>query len=114
MSLRIRLNVFITLLFLLALVLGVVLVIYNTRHAMQGELVSTANLTLELLGRTLASPNQPDYAYDDSRLFERIKVLENTRHLCVGLYDEAGTRRRKAVVVPATRPRQRQVGFDGS
>ncbi|HKF94454.1 MAG TPA: hypothetical protein VKB96_07615, partial [Gammaproteobacteria bacterium] len=105
MSLRIRLNVFITLLFLLALVLGVVLVIHNTRHAVQDELVSTANLILELLGRTLASPNQPGYVYNDSRLFERISVLENTRHLCVGLYDEVGTPSAQSTGCTATRPR---------
>ncbi len=45
MSLRARLNLFITMLFLLALMLGVVLVIHNTRRAVQDELESTANLT---------------------------------------------------------------------
>ncbi|MBA3563798.1 MAG: hypothetical protein H0W33_07280 [Gammaproteobacteria bacterium] len=88
MSLRFRLNLVITLLFLFALVLGVALVIQNTRRAVQDELQSTANLTLQLLGETIASLE--GNADGQSRLVERINALDDTRHLCVGLYDKSG------------------------
>lgn len=87
MSLRSRLNLFITALFLLALMLGVALVINNTRRAVQDELQSTANLTLQLLGETIASARG---AGEDASLVARVNALENTRHLCVGLYDQQG------------------------
>lgn len=89
MSLRFRLNLIITGLFLLALMLGVALVIHNTRRAVQDELQSTANLTLQLLGETIATLNATGNANGDPSLVERIKALENTRHLCIDLYDQA-------------------------
>jgi two-component system sensor histidine kinase UhpB len=91
MSLRFRLNLFITLLFLLVLVLGVVLVIHNTRRAVRDELQSTANLTLQLLGETITTLEATGDTRDEQGLIARVTSLENTRHLCVGLYDEQGT-----------------------
>jgi two-component system sensor histidine kinase UhpB len=88
MSLRFRLTLFITGLFLLALVLGIALVIHNTRRAVQDELQSAASLTLQLLGETIASLEATDAADARSRLVERVNALENTRHLCVGIYDQ--------------------------
>jgi two-component system, NarL family, sensor histidine kinase UhpB len=90
LSLRARLNLFITVLFLLALMLGVVLVIHNTRRAVQDELESTAHLTLQLLGDTIVSSRVAGTATNDPDLVARINALGNVRHLCVAIYDEQG------------------------
>jgi two-component system sensor histidine kinase UhpB len=90
MSLRVRLNLFITGLFLLALLLGIALVIHNTRRAVQEELQSTTNLTLQLLGETIASLEATGGTYGWPRMVKHLNALEKTRHLCVGIYDQEG------------------------
>lgn len=90
MSLRFRINLSITLLFLLALLLGLSLAINNTRRAVQEELQSTVTLTLQLLGETIAALEPRDNPQAKARLVERVNALENIRHLCIGLYGENG------------------------
>jgi two-component system sensor histidine kinase UhpB len=90
MSLRFRLNLIITALFLFALLLGVALVIQNTRRAVQDELQSTVNLTSQLLGEAIASLEASGNVSRELALIQRINRLENTRHLCIGIYDRAG------------------------
>ncbi|MBA2490524.1 MAG: sensor histidine kinase [Gammaproteobacteria bacterium] len=90
MSLRFHLNLLITLLFLLALLLGLFLAINNTRRAVQDELQSTVTLTVQLLGETIAALEPQGNPRVRTRLVERIDALENIRHLCIGLYGEKG------------------------
>ena len=55
MSLRVRLNLLITTLFLVILLGSSFYVIHNARIAVKGEMESTANLTLQLMESMLAS-----------------------------------------------------------
>lgn len=89
MSLRTRLSVIITLLFLLVSALGVGLVIRNARQAVHQELESTANLAIQLLGEIArTSPVGSDPRGWD--WFQRVNRLDNVRHLCISILDESG------------------------
>lgn len=85
MSLRVRLNILITLCFALVLLFGSVFVVNNARHAVHEELTSTANLTIQLIEVALAlADNGP--AQLPPELLDRIVGLGGTRHLDVEIY----------------------------
>jgi two-component system, NarL family, sensor histidine kinase UhpB len=90
MSLRFRLNLLITLMFLLILSAGALLVIQHARGAVEDETRSTANLTLNLLevalsrGSAEASPLEAILAH--------LARFEETRHLHIDLLRPDGTR----------------------
>jgi len=79
MSLRFRLNLLITCVFLVLLAAGVVLVIQNARNAVSEEMQSTANLALNLLDVSVAGTASDSDTR--SALVERLRELEKTRHL---------------------------------
>lgn len=84
MSLRVRLNILITLLFALILVAGSFYVINNARSAIKDEMQSVAKLTLQLLEIALQSNTGNSYEIQASVL-QRIVNLESTRHLEIEL-----------------------------
>jgi two-component system sensor histidine kinase UhpB len=89
MSLRFRLNLLLSVMFVTILVLGIVLVIGNARRAVLEETESTARLALQLLEAAYQSADEAGVAALQSRLREQLAELESARHLQVSLV-EAG------------------------
>lgn len=90
MSLRVRLNLLITAIFLLVLFAGAMLVIHYARRAVEEETRSTANLTLNLLEVALASTTPA--ANPLEAIFGHLARFEETRHLHIDLLRPDGTR----------------------
>lgn len=90
MSLRVRLNLLITMMFLLVLSAGAMLVIHYARRAVEEETRSTANLTLNLLEVALAG--RPPQVNPLEVIFEHLARFEETRHLHIDLVRPDGTR----------------------
>lgn len=86
MSLRFRLNLFITLLFALIFVSGSIYVIHNARKAVKDEVRATAYLTLQLVNIALTNVDSGGQAEQQTRVLEKIAALETTRHLNIELY----------------------------
>jgi two-component system sensor histidine kinase UhpB len=89
MSLRFRLNLLITIMFVMIFVLGSVLVIYSARRAVFEETQSTARLALQLLEVALASAGPDEQSPLRARLRAQMKELQSVRHLRIALL-EAG------------------------
>lgn len=85
MSLRFRLNVLISVLFVTILVLGAVLVIHSARRAVLEETESTGRLALRLLDA--ASDGAGGQAALRERLGAELRDFEDTRHLKVALLE---------------------------
>lgn len=87
-SLKLRLNLLITVLLLLVMLLGVVALINNARENVRAETQSTAALAEQLLSsQTVISP----YARStDTRRLFRLEKLSNVRHLKIEFYDTYG------------------------
>src|SRR5882672_121810 len=87
MSLRFRLNLLISVLFVTILVLGAVLVIHNARRAVLEETQSTGRLALRLLDvASTGGPGGEDALRE--RLEAELRDFEDTRHLKVALLAE--------------------------
>jgi two-component system sensor histidine kinase UhpB len=87
MSLRFRINILITVMFVSILVLGTGLVIYNARRAVFEETQSTANLALQLLEVAYASADPSNQSSLPSRLRLEMQNFESARHLQVALIE---------------------------
>jgi two-component system sensor histidine kinase UhpB len=87
MSLRVRLNLLLSVMFVTILVLGTVLVIGNARHAVLEETESTARLALQLLEVAYDVTDSSGVAALQARLRERLGELESARHLQVLLIE---------------------------
>jgi two-component system sensor histidine kinase UhpB len=87
MSLRVRLNLLLSVLFVTILVLGTVLVIGNARRAVLEETESTARLTLQLLELAYDAADPAAVAALQDRLREQLGALEAARHLQVLLVE---------------------------
>ena len=85
MSLRFRLNLFITLLFILVLVSGSFYVINNARKSVKDEVRATAYLTIQLINIALTSAEGSD-SINPQRVVEQIANLESIRHLDIDIY----------------------------
>ena len=85
MSLRFRLNLFITLLFALILVGGSVYVIHSARVSVVDEMEASSRLTLHLINIALISTGGTDQIDRERRVVEQIAKLESTRHLRIML-----------------------------
>ncbi len=81
MSLRFRLNLLITLIFLAILLVGATLVIHNARKALAEETESTAKLTLQLLELAFIQSSPETEFLHQSRLMQQIKQFGKARHL---------------------------------
>jgi two-component system, NarL family, sensor histidine kinase UhpB len=87
MSLRFRLNLLISVMFVTILVLGAVLVIHNARRAVFGETQSTAQLALRLLEAAYSSATPGGQDALRERLRAEMRDFENARHLEVVLIE---------------------------
>ncbi|MBI4006014.1 MAG: methanol utilization protein MoxY [Gammaproteobacteria bacterium] len=86
MSLRLRINLFITLLFALILAGGSFFIIRNAREAVRDEIQATAHLTLQLIEIAFASTVY-DVRFDlREKVLNQIAHLESARHLDIQLY----------------------------
>ncbi|MEX2523976.1 MAG: ATP-binding protein [Gammaproteobacteria bacterium] len=81
MSLRLRLSFLITVLFLVIFIASSFYIIRNARLAVQEEMVSTADLTLQLVETTLATAEMSQQPELQQRLMDRLSDVEATRHL---------------------------------
>ena len=88
MSLRFRLNLFITLLFLLVLIGGSFYVLNNARESVKDEVKATASLTLQLINIALTSAEGSN-AINLQRVVEQIAAIESIRHLDIDI-NQAG------------------------
>ena len=85
MSLRFRLNLFITLLFALVLIGGSIYVIHSARKSVVEEMEASSRLTLHLINIALISTEGSDQIERERRVVEQIAKLESTRHLHIML-----------------------------
>jgi two-component system sensor histidine kinase UhpB len=90
MSLRFRLNVLISVMFVTILVLGTMLVIFSARRAVFEETQSTAGLALQLLEVAYAGTGASEVGALESRLRDQLGSLESARHLEVLLVTTEG------------------------
>lgn len=81
MSLRVRLNLLLTILFLVIFVASSFYIIRNARLAVKEEMVSTADLTLQLVETILATAEMSEQPELQRRLLDRLAEVEATRHL---------------------------------
>jgi two-component system sensor histidine kinase UhpB len=88
MSLRVRLNLLLSVMFVSILVLGIVLVIGNARRAVFEETESTARLALQLLEVAYDSADPAGVTALQARLREQLGELESARHLQVLLVED--------------------------
>jgi two-component system sensor histidine kinase UhpB len=86
-SLRVRLNLIVTVMFVSILVLGAVLVIDNSRRAVAEETQSTARLALQLLEVAYASASPGGQDALRARLRAQMPDVEGARHLEVALIE---------------------------
>ena len=87
MSLRFRLNLLLSVMFVTILVLGIVLVIGNARRAVLEETESTARLALQLLEVAYDAADPAGVAALQDRLREQLGDFESARHLQVLLVE---------------------------
>ncbi len=87
MSLRVRLNLLLSVMFVTILVLGTVLVIGNARRAVLEETESTARLALQLLEVAYDAADPAAVAVLQARLRAQLGELENARHMSVLLVE---------------------------
>jgi two-component system sensor histidine kinase UhpB len=85
MSLRFRLNLFISLLFALIFIGGSVYVVDSARKSVVDEMEASSRLTLHLINIALISSGGDDQIDRERRVVEQIAKLESTRHLHIML-----------------------------
>ncbi|HEY0269059.1 MAG TPA: sensor histidine kinase, partial [Methyloradius sp.] len=99
MSLKLRLNLIITLLLGLILLIGVVLMIRNARDDVRAEVESTTVLALHLLDAEIlyytsdydwANGGSLKDASGNSTSIFRLQSLDNVRHLRIEFFDALG------------------------
>ncbi len=100
MSLRVRLNIFITLLFVLILVTGSVYAVHSARQAVDQEMHSVARLTSSLIEVILSTIHGAGEMSLYGRLLVKIEEMNQTRHLQVIIHDRGGAAIAPQAVVP--------------
>ena len=88
-SLKLRLNLLITVLLFLVMLNGMALLIKNAREDVRAETESTAALALQLLSHETSIPFYA-MARNDVREFFRLDKLSNVRHLKIQFFDTNG------------------------
>ncbi len=87
MSLRIRLNLLITLLFVSLFICSSFYIITNARNAVQHEVESTANLALQLIQIAFSSASLDSDEQKQIQILRRLSELELTRHLHIDIHN---------------------------
>ena len=86
MSLRFRLNLFITLLFALIFIGGSFYIIETARKSVISEVRSSARFSLQLISIALNRSTENYSIESQTQVLEKIAGLENTRHLEIEIY----------------------------
>ena len=84
MSLRIRLTLITSLLFVCSMLLGVMLLVGSARQRVANEVASSATLTYQLL-QALLPAQDSNVATDKEALLQRLQALESARHLRIAI-----------------------------
>tara|TARA_R110002072_G_scaffold122511_3_gene257160 strand:- start:32189 stop:33532 length:1344 start_codon:yes stop_codon:yes gene_type:complete len=87
MSLRIRLNLLITLLFISLFICSSFYIIANARNAVQDEVESTANLALQLIEIAFTSASLESDEQQQIEVLQRLSELDLTRHLHIDIHN---------------------------
>ncbi len=85
MSLRVRLNVLITLLFISLFIFSSFYIISNARKAVQFEVESTAKLALKLIQIALSPGSSEEDEKKQIKLLQGLSELDQTRHLYIDI-----------------------------
>jgi two-component system sensor histidine kinase UhpB len=104
MSLRIRLSLIISLLFLSSMLLGVVLLVVSAKQRVTNEVSSTATLTFQLLDALLPLAEEAGTEADYSDLLRKLRELENARHMVVSIEHRGGQQAAPTDPEPAVAP----------
>ncbi len=87
MSLRVRLNLLITLLFISLFICSSFYIIANARNAVQHEVESTAELALQLIQIAFSSAALESDEAKQLQLLQKLSELDETRHLHIDIYN---------------------------
>jgi len=90
MSLRLRLNLIISALFVCLLAASSALVIHNARRAVHEEVRSAAHLTMHLLEVAFATAAAEDSGNPAPALIQRLAAFQRTRHMSIAIRGVAG------------------------
>lgn len=90
MSLRVRLSIIISLVFLAGMVMGVSIQVHNAKSRVSGEVDSTARLAYELLQTLVPATRDAEGRYDAARLLAQLRAIGDVRHLDIRVENEAG------------------------
>ncbi len=91
MSLRIRLSIIVSLIFLTGMVLGVSFLISNAKQRVAEEVESTATLTFQLLDSLLSNANNSLITQDKSVLLQSLLAIEDARHMNISIESSDST-----------------------
>ena len=89
MSLRARLSILITILFLLILIGGSVFIISNARKSIHDEVHSAARFTLQLIEIALSSVGDYGQPSIEGELLSKVSHLESSRHLQIRILNRS-------------------------
>lgn len=87
MSLRVRLNFLITLLFISLFISSSFYIIANARNSVQHEVESTAELALNLIQIAFSSATLESDENEQKQLIKKLSELDETRHLHIDIYN---------------------------
>ncbi|NQY26551.1 MAG: sensor histidine kinase [Piscirickettsiaceae bacterium] len=90
MSLKLRLNLIITVLLLLIMLIGASVTIKNARKNIQAEIASTAILAVHMLNAEIANLKTSNHPMIRSGSFFKLKTLNKIRHLKIDFFDTSG------------------------
>jgi two-component system, NarL family, sensor histidine kinase UhpB len=85
MSLRARLNILITLLFITLFAFSSIYIISNARMTVEHEVKSTANLALQLIQIAFSSDSVKENEDNQLKILQKLFELEQTRHLHIDI-----------------------------
>lgn len=85
MSLRSRLSIIISLLFLTSMLLGVSLLVFSAKQRVANEVASTATLTFQLLDTLLPAEVGEEHDPGHAALLQQLRDLEDARHMVIDI-----------------------------
>lgn len=85
MSLRTRLSIIISLLFLTSMLLGVSMLVFTAKQRVANEVASTATLTFQLLDTLLPSDVGAEHDSGHAALLQQLRRLEDARHMEISI-----------------------------
>ncbi len=91
MSLRVRLNFLITLLFITLFACSSFYIISNARKSVQYEVQSTAHLALKLIQIALSSESSEENDSKQLKILQNLSELDQTRHLYIDIHNPTTT-----------------------